>query len=461
MNRLSTACVAAIPVIAARAQAPAVTQHAISLHGAIVHYTAEAGWIALTGDSTHDVHGRLFYTAYLLAGENRPVTFVWNGGPGASSTFVHFLGFGPRLLEGAKFVDNPDTPLPATDLVFVDPIGTGFSRPVSAQFSPEYFSTLGDAKSVTQFILTWLKQHKAEKRPVFLMGESFGGYRAGGVTERMESRGWRVSGVILISGGAASGPLIPPVVRAALATPPRAAAALVLGKSAPDLGADRTTLVRAATQWSLDTYLPALRHRDVLTDVQGDSIIQALHRFTGFPAERIDRKTLTIGMEYLKVMASDSSRPLSPFDMRTPRIPFPDSTAMDEYFRKTLGVRTELAYWDDPPGEDPLRPSEKTWVWNYRWTESAKYGTDYAEPWLPHAIAIDPNIKVLVVAGQYDATNSCQENDVLHAMLEPDLAAHYTMRCYLGGHVIYRDPGARVALSADVSRFVTERLHER
>ena len=445
----------------ASAQAPAVTQHAISVHGAIMHYTAEAGFIPLAGDSTRDVHGRMFYTAYLLAGVNRPVTFVWNGGPGASSSFVHFLGFGPQLIDGTKFVDNPDTPLPATDLVFVDPIGTGFSRPVSAQYSPEYFSTLGDAKSVTQFIMNWLKAHKAETRPVFLMGESFGGSRAGGVTERMESAGWRVAGVILISGGAASGPLIPPIVRAALTTPSRAAAALVLGKTAPELGDDRTTIVRAATRWSLETYLPALVNKESLSDAQRDSIIAALHRFTGFPAERIDRKTLAIGFEYLQVMGPDSAHPLSAFDMRTPRIPFPDSSTMETYFRKTLGVRTDLAYWDEPPANDPLGPSEKTWVWNYRWPESEKYGTDYAEPWLPHAIAIDSSIKVLVVAGQYDATNSCEENDVLRAMLEPDLAGHYIMRCYLGGHVIYRDPAARVALSADVSRFIAERARAR
>jgi hypothetical protein len=458
MRKRSAACITLLLATIASAQTPAVTQHAISVHGAILHYTAEAGWIPLTGDSSRDAHGRLFYTAYLLAGVNRPVTFVWNGGPGASSSFVHFLGFGPQLIDGTKFVDNPDTPLPATDLVFVDPIGTGFSRPTSTRYSPEYFSTLGDAKSVTQFIMNWLKAHKAEKRPVFLMGESFGGYRAGGVTERMESAGWRVSGVILISGGAASGPLIPPVVRAALATPPRAAAALVLGKSAPELGTDRTTIVRAATRWSLETYLPALANKESLTDAQRDSVIAALHRFTGFPAERIDRKTLTIGFEYLQVMAPDSAHPLSPFDMRSPHIPFPDSATMDTYFRKTLGVRTELAYWDEPPAGDSLGPSEKTWVWNYRWPESEKYGSDWAEPWLPHAIAIDSGIKVLVAAGQYDATNSCEENDVLHALLEPDLAWHYTMRCYLGGHVIYRDPAARVALSADVVRFITERV---
>jgi carboxypeptidase C (cathepsin A) len=371
------------------------------------------------------------------------------------------LGFwAPRLLQGAEFVDNPDTPLPVTDLVFVDPVGTGFSRPEKVEYASEYFNTLGDASSITQFIQTWLKQHPAEG-PLFLMGESFGGYRVGGVTERLESKGQRVAGVVLISGGAASGPLIPHHVRTALVTPQRAASALVLGKTAPDLGTDRVALIRAATQWSLETYLPALLYVDKLTDTQRGAIVVDLSRFTGYPANKIDKKTLVIGDDYLKILSPLPGKQLSEIDMRTTDDGAMNDAAVDHYFREELGVKTSLAYWDEGGPDDQMRNRGKHWVYNYRWPESEKWGTDYAEPWLPKAMQIDPKIKVWVAAGQYDLLNSCAQNDVLRGMLEPDLAANYTMRCYLGGHAMYRDAGARAALATDVKSFIAQRLAER
>jgi carboxypeptidase C (cathepsin A) len=445
---------------AVTAQSSSVTRHFIRIANKPLEYSAEAGFVPLTDYQSGVTHGRIFYTAYLIDGPARPVTFMWNGGPGAPSTWVQFQGFGPRLLKGADFFDNQDTPLPVTDIVFVDPIGTGYSRPEKTEYAPEYFSTVGDASSITQFILAWLKEHRAETRPIFLMGESFGGYRAGGVTERLESKGRRVAGVILISGGSASGPLIPRDVRSALVTPQRAAAALVLGKTAPDLGTDRVAIVRAATQWSLETYLPALVHADKLTDAERDAIVKDLNRFTGYPAEKIDRKTLLIGHDYLKIMSPDPDKPLSPFDMRTTDItPFNDA-ALQHYLRDELGVRTDLKYWGENAPNDPMHAGGKHWVYNYRWPESEKWGQNYAEPWLPKAIEIDPKIKVWVAAGQYDSLNSCAENDVLRSMLEPDLAPNYTMRCYLGGHMVYRDDNARVALSNDLKAFIADRVRE-
>ena len=303
-------------------------------------------------------------------------------------------------------------------------------------------------------IQTWLREHHAERRPVFLVGESFGGYRAGGVAERLESNGQRLTGVILVSCGGASGPLIPPLVRAALTTPQRTASALILGKLAPDLGTDRATVVRAATQWSLETYLPALAHAGALSDSERTAIVNDLSRFTGYPAERIDRKTLVInGQDYLKVMSPDPARPLSVYDMRTTETSDLDGALIHRYYTE-LGVLTQPTYWDIETTKDPGQARSKTWVWNYRWPESAKWGSDYAEPWLPHAMAINPRLKVFVAAGQYDAANSCAENDVLLSMLDTELARNYSMNCYLGGHMIYRAAEARHALNADLRDFI-------
>jgi carboxypeptidase C (cathepsin A) len=445
-----------------RADAQMTTAHVMHAGEKSLAYTAEVGLVPLTDEATSAVHAHMFFTAYLVKSSDaaRPIAFVWNGGPGAPSNWVHFRGFGPRLLEGSTFVDNADTPLWAADLVFVDPVGTSFSRPERAEYAKEYFSTVGDARATTQFIRTWLKLHHGEGRPVFLIGESFGGFRAGGATERLESQGQHVAGVVLISGGVASGPLIPKDVRTALVTPQRAAAALALGKAPADLGTNRVAVVRAATQWSLQNYLPALVNADKLTDAEREAIIKDLSRFTGFPASKIDRKTLVIGREYLKEMSPDPGKSLTTYDMRTTETPPFDESVIGQYFHD-LGYRSERPYMETGPAADLLSVKGKPWVNDYRWPESEKWGPSYAEPWLPKAMEINPNIRVFVAAGLYDALNSCAENDVLLGMLEPDLARSYTMRCYPGGHMMYRDPDTRVTLSKDIRNFIISTVREK
>jgi carboxypeptidase C (cathepsin A) len=449
---------AALALIAgsAAAQAPAIAQHSLTTAAGPVAYTTETGFVTLT-DASGQPRGKAFYTAYLVkGGAKRPLAFVWNGGPGAPSSWLQFQGLGPKILNGTTFSDNPETPLPAVDMVFIDPVGTGFSRPVSAEAAKDFFSTTGDAKATTQFIQTWVKSHKADGRPVFLMGESFGGYRAGGAAERLESAGFHIAGVVLISGGVASGPLIPPKVRAALTVPQRTAGALALGKTAPDLGKDRGTVVRAATAWALETYLPALGQIDKLNDAEKDQVAKDLSRFTGYPADKVDRKTLTVATgDFLKAIGTTPGKPQTTYDMRVNETPEFDQSAIKQYYA-SLGYKTDLDYWSSSVGpSEALKAGGKNWVNDYRWPESEKWGRDYAEPWLPAAMKINPRIKVWVAAGLYDALNSCAENDVLASMLEPDLAPNYTFRCYLGGHMMYRNADTRVALSHDVKRFVT------
>src|SRR5262245_22170130 len=126
------------------------TKHQIAIDGRVLKYTAKAGHLPILDNETGEAHGHIFFTAYTLdraAGDGvRPLTFLWNGGPGSSSSLVHLLGFGPRSVRpGQPPVDNPGTWLDFTDLVFVDPIGTGYSRPARAEYGPEFYQTRGDA----------------------------------------------------------------------------------------------------------------------------------------------------------------------------------------------------------------------------------------------------------------------------------------------------------------------------
>jgi carboxypeptidase C (cathepsin A) len=229
---MKLALIAAICLSGIRAEDPrlATTRHGIHANGQVLSYTARAGLIPILDNDAGDIRANIFFVAYSAdraAGQPpRPVTFLWNGGPGANSSLVHLSGFGPRRIRSAGdpateaavppvIEDNDATWLEFTDLVFVDPAGTGFSRLVKAEYARQFYSTLGDIASIAEFIRVYRTHFDLFDAPLFLAGESYGTWRASGVAEALERRGQRVSGVILISGGIQMGPVSPDAVRVA------------------------------------------------------------------------------------------------------------------------------------------------------------------------------------------------------------------------------------------------------
>src|SRR5687768_865284 len=168
------AAAAAAPALALpAAEAPVVTQHRMTVAGKPLAYTAETGRIAIRDAETGEPRGWMFYIAYRVPSPKpRPLVFVWNGGPGANSATLHFEVAGPKRGEGGALVDNQETWLTHADLVFVDPIGTGFSRPAKAEYAQSFYGTLGDVASVTEFVRSWRLLHGAEASPLYLIGES-------------------------------------------------------------------------------------------------------------------------------------------------------------------------------------------------------------------------------------------------------------------------------------------------
>ena len=238
------------PVTGSLEALPVTTRHQITLGGRTLKYTARAGLLPIQVNDTGDVHGRMFFTAYQLdrqPGEPpRPLTFLWNGGPGSNSTLVHLVGFGPRRIRTAddatapptcecELEDNQTTWLDRTDLVFVDPIGTGFSRPTRPEYGEEFYSTLGDIAAMAEFVRVYLTRFDAGDAPLVIGGESYGVWRAAGVAELLEQRGRRVAGVVLISGGMGLGTVGTEEMRTALFIPTRTAAASFHKKLPADL----------------------------------------------------------------------------------------------------------------------------------------------------------------------------------------------------------------------------------
>lgn len=451
-----------------------VTQHQIHTSRGTLSYETRAGRLPIRNDENGEVHGHIFFVAYVVKGQSkqpRPLTFAWNGGPTGPAVLVHTELLGPRRLEGNTFVDNAESLLFATDLVFYDPIETGFSRPEKPEFDQEFLSTLGDFAETAEFIRAYRARFAAERQPLFLLGESYGTWRVNGTTEILTKRGTKVAGAMLISGGV-PGSQMPFEFSDAFYVPSRTAAAFFHKRLPDDLMKDRGTTMRAVEEWVSTTYLQALEKVKQLDDSQRDQIARDLARFTGVPADQIDRKTLVMSnRDFLTgFFGGDKSKVLNTFDMRiagTEHEPPGRSQAILEYLRGEIGYRTDIAYTGLEDGYMPVGgPSKRStgnrWVYDH--TEitpemmarmNAGAGPPASQPWLQNAMRSNHELRVFVAAGQFDSLNMCAGNLRMVGKLEPELSKRFTNRCYEGGHMMYRDQPTRLQLARDLERFIT------
>jgi carboxypeptidase C (cathepsin A) len=450
-----------------------VTRHAIHVGKGLLRYEALAGRLPIRNDESGEVRGHVFFTAYRMpspAGKPRPVTFLWNGGPTVASLPLHFEMFGPRRLEGGALVENLDTLLTVSDLVFYDPIGTGFSRPEDSTAEEEFYSTLGDFAATAEFVRAWRDRFDALRQPLFLAGESYGTWRVSGVAGMLAKAGVHVSGALLISGGI-PGSQMPDSFSDAMYVPARTAAAFQHRKLGPELMRDRAATLRQASDWAANVYRPALDHRDSLGPEEREKIAGDLARFTGIRPDLVDRKSLVVSNRtYLQsLFDGDKTRALNTFDMRRfgPDRDDPSQASLiSDYFRRDLGYATDLAYTGIEDGYMPRPGPERRSTgsrWSYNHVEitpammaraQAGGGPPGSLPWLQDAMRLDPGLRIFVAAGRFDSLNMCEGNLAMTAKLGPALAGRFTNRCYEGGHMMYRDAAERRRLAEDVRRFV-------
>jgi carboxypeptidase C (cathepsin A) len=486
MARVKTAALAALllsvaaPALALPpAEQPVVTQHRIVVNGKPLAYTAEVGRIAIRDAETGEPRGWMGYIAYRVAspGKPRPLTFVWNGGPGANSATLHFEVAGPKRGEGGGLVDNQETWLTATDLVFVDPIGTGFSRPAKAEYADAFYGTIGDVASVTEFVRSWRLLHGAEANPLYLAGESWGAGRAANVGYALLKRGVPVNGLALISGGSGLARLGDDAGQGALKVVGFAATAFHHGKLGPDVGSNSAAVQAAAERWARETYAPALTNLERLTPEERDRIAAGLSRFTGVPADKIDRKSLVLTPRQFRTQLV-AGKALNIFDMRVSDEPRESSRgAILSYFRNDLGYRTDLPYVGLESLEDGYLPGGKAPQsvgarWDYATAaftpeqrqaahaEAVRTGAGPPNlgPPLPgtaEAVALNPKLKVLVASGLYDSLANCAGAAETGRALPAPLSAAMSFRCYPGGHMMYRDTPTRLQFSQDIRKLVS------
>jgi carboxypeptidase C (cathepsin A) len=481
-----------------------VTHGQVAIAGKPLRYTARTGLIPLYDNDTGVLMARMFIVAYVAdrapGAPPRPLTFIWNGGPGASSSQVHLVGFGPKGFKTpptypqwkgppTAIGERPETWLAYSDLVFVDPIGTGYSRATSEAWRDILYSQHGDAEAVAETIRLYRTRYDAFDQPLIIAGESYGTTRAMEVAGDLARRRTPVAGVMLISGGFDVGQNVPRALNQALELSMFTATAWHHKRLPADLQAlSQDAAVAVAVDWARKTYAPALEKRDALSADERAAVLAGLQRFTGLDPKFVDPKTLTIGKDvFTDHLLEDRNEELGRYDSRMvlprrdgaqPWLPTHDpslapmldlmqgtSVPFIRYVRNTLGYRSDLLY-RGPFGEAfhpkpivtvPGGPSDDwmTLMWDRAPKPKAEGPPPAKEaPPLRRAMDAEPHLLVFNVRGLYDG--DCAALDEAVARAEPSLKPRIRNRCYAAGHMVYTDDAARLQLSHDFAQFVRD-----
>ena len=450
------------------------THHTIQLGQKSLDYQAVAETIPLT-DAKGEKNASIFTIAYIAdpkPGQARPVAFLFNGGPGAASVFLHLGAVGPRIMEplptGAvpdppvRIVDNPSTWLDFTDLVFVDPVGTGFSRGEGKEDNPNkpFWNVKSDIESLDSVVRLWLTKHERWGSAVYLVGESYGGFRVGAMAKSLErDEGITPNGIVMISPALDTALLNPDpadLVYASVNLPTFAASVAALaGDTKFDAG--------PVEQFALTDYLLGLAAMKGVPP-PGDPFIAKVAAMIGLPEDIVRRERGWVGKDvFAHELRRDQNQVLSLYDATITR-PSPanpwDQTAGDPVLDNAIAAYTAAfnAYAPDGLGyhtELPYRvlPMSVNRQWNFDGARDGEDGLGMCLSGLQTALLDHPATKVLIVNGRYDLVTPYLASRWLIDQLNIPAATRDAIRIkvYDGGHMMYLRPQSREALAADAA----------
>jgi len=452
--------------------ADAVTEHFIDTSRGKLAYTATAGTLAFY-DQSGEQSAAVFYTAYVAknGSANRPLTFVFNGGPGAASAFLHLGLVGPRILDfgpdshdatRAMLRNNPDTWLAFTDLVLIDPIGTGWSRAVKSDGGKPFWSVRSDADAMAKAIALYVAKNNRAGSPKYLFGESYGGFRAAKTARAVQrDQGITINGIVMLS------PLLEgwltfgddsSALHAALQLPSLAAAELERKNAlTPDA-------LSVAEQFAMTDYLTTLAGAPSKGDA-AKAFYSRVAQMTGLPLDAVTQARGFAARVYVKGLRAGESKIVSRYDAafavddphpeaRSSRGPDPilDAVtrayggAMASYARNELGFKTEMTY--------ALLAGDVTnhWDWQGGRVQAS------AEDDLRVLLAFGPSFRLLIAHGYSDMiTPYAMSRYVLDHMPAFDPPGRVQLKLYRGGHMLYLDPESRKAFSADAAVFFRDK----
>ena len=466
-------------------EAEAVRKHRIVSGGRQLSYTSHAGRLPIRTAGTDEPRAHMFYVAYRVVpgpGETRPLTVIWNGGPGGSMLSILLGGQGPRRVVAGAVVDNPDTILDGTDLLYIDAVGSGFSRLAQPVDAAAFYQTKGDNDAFVERVLGWRRLSGAEEQPVYLAGVSWGAYRVAAVANALTVRGIKVGGGAMLAGrnGLARTGAEQRLLPLGIVHYPRVAQ--LHGRLSATLGSDIDRIEHDAATWAATDYLPALARVKSLPTKTREEIARHLSLLSGLPLKKIDRRTLVVTpREFTEGLLADQGRKLAPFDLRqvVPALPGTPRRRGDSpgerYLRGEVGYRTSLSYlplvWDAARIDGYAPAGSAPPDWNYldgyyadKLTRDARQRSNQAaeakgyppggqeEQLAEQAMRLDPDMRMLVVHGRFDALpSSCASVEAQLAELDQPIRKRVTFRCLDSGHALFvNDEAVRKLVNPDL-----------
>ena len=438
------------------------TKHSIQIHGMTLAYTATAGTLILKKDEKP--WASMFYVAYTRddAGDltKRPITFAFNGGPGSSSVWLQMGALGPMRVDMGpdgqqpkppyRLIDNDDTALEFTDLVFIDPVTTGFSRPAPGESDKQFHGFEGDLNSVSEFIRLYLTRSGRWGSPKFLAGESYGTTRAAALSQRLlDDEGIYLNGITLISSvlnfetiSFARGNDLP----YALYLPSYTAAAWYHKKLPKDLQGDLEKALGESRRFAGNEYAAALMKGDKITSSERTSVVHELARLTGLSEQFVEECNLRISEpRFTKELLRDQRKIIGRYDSRLEGEDVDaagDSPDYDPSYASVQGVftamfnnylRSDLKF-DSDMNYQVL--TDKVQPWNYDRFQNRYVNVSEM---LREAMTENPSLKVMIANGYYDLATPffATEYTVNHIGLEPALSNHISLTYCDAGHMLY------------------------
>lgn len=452
-------------------------RRSIPFHGHTLSYTVTPGHLTIRNDKGEPT-GSMFYVAYTVASTSarpRPITFMFNGGPGSSTMWLHMGSVGPIKVDAStpetipgppfRYGPNPDTLLDISDIVFIDAPTTGLSRPLGKTEPKEFFGVDKDLDAFTRTIERYLTKYERWNSPKFIIGESYGTTRAAGLSNSLLNAGVQLNGITFVStvfnfadfqGDQSLVDFLPTY----------AADAWYHGKipNKPPLDA----FLEQAREFASGPYAAALQKGNALNDEEKQSIAQQMAQLTGLSPDYILRSNLRVQpFRFQRELLRDRHQVIGRIDSRFVGTE-PDNVgegadydpqgsaitggfvaALNDYLFRDLGYKTPLTY-----RPNNYRGIGNDWDLTHKAPGGPQQIADTSDD-LANAMRQNPRMKILSVNGYYDLATPFHgaEYEFKHMALEPQLQSNIEYRYYPAGHMMYIDPVSARQLKADLAAF--------
>ncbi len=465
-----------------------VTEHEITIGGKVIKYKATAGYMPLKDADGDKTKANIFFIAYTKEGVDdpakRPVTFSFNGGPGSASIWLHMGALGPKrvlmtdkgeaLPPPYKMVDNEYSWLDQTDLVFIDPVTTGFSRQAKGEKATEYHGFKGDIASVGDFIRLYTTRNERWSSPKFLIGESYGTTRASALSNYMQDTyGYYFNGITLLSSvmnfqtiDFKTGNDLP----YSMFFPTYAASAWYHHRlGAKYASADLPTVLKAAEAFVQNVYTAALMRGDTLDEAKKKEVAAGMAELIGIPAEYLVQHNLKINIfAFTRELLKDKNRSIGRYDARLTGIRYEPGTEdfdFDPSYEAVMGgysacfndyVRRNLKYETDLPYN---ALTAEVWPWDYSNVENEYLNTSEM---MHKAMSRNTHLKVWIANGHYDLATPyyATEYTVANMGLDPAVRSNLHLTFYEAGHMVYMVPSELAKFKADSASFYQDTLKD-